>query len=51
MKKSSLILKTYSRECLPVFEEVDVEVQYEQQKHNLSLVVVSGEGPGLLGRD
>ena len=51
MKKSSLILKTYSGECLPVLGEVDVEVQYEQQKHNLSLVVVSGEGPSLLGRD
>ena len=51
MRKSSLLLKTYSGESIPVLGELDVDVQYEQQQHKLRLAVVAGEGPSLLGRD
>ena len=45
------LLKTYSGERLQVSGEVDVQVQYEQQTQVLSLAVVAGSGPSLLGRD
>ncbi len=52
MQKSPLLLKTYSRNCLPVLGELEaVDVEYGQQKHQLRPIVVYGEGPSLLGRD
>ena len=51
LRESPLLLKTYSGERLQVSGEVDVQVQYEQQTQVLSLAVVAGSGPSLLGRD
>ena len=51
LKKSSMLLRTYSGECLPVIGEMEVRVQYRPQDHNLVLTVVAGSGPSLLGRN
>lgn len=51
LRSSSVLLKTYSGECLPVLGELDVQVEYEQQKRGLVLIVVAGTGPSLLGRN
>ena len=51
LKKSQVLLKTYSGEPLPVIGEVEVRVQYEQQEKDLVLTVVAGNGPCLLGRN
>lgn len=50
-EESSLLLKTYSGEQLQVKGEVDVQVRYERQTQVLSLAIVAGSGPSLLGRD
>ena len=44
-------LRTYTGEILKVLESREVEVSYGQQIGHLQLVVVSGDGPCLLGRD
>ena len=44
-------LKTYTGERIPVLGEVVVEVSYQQQNHQLSLIVVKGKGHNLFGRD
>ena len=49
--KSSIVLKTYMKESIPVAGEINVAVEYNTQKVNANLVVVSIEGPALLGRD
>ena len=51
LRESPLLLKTYSGERLQVSVEVGIQVQYEQQTQVLSLAVVAGSGPSLLGRD
>ena len=51
LEKSQVLLKTYSGEQWPVAGEVDVRVQYEQQTQDLTLTVVVGERPCLLGRN
>ncbi len=51
MRKSTLLLKTYSGKCLPVLGELEADVEYGQQKHQLCLIVVDGDGPSLLGQD
>ena len=48
---SSVILRTYSGEKIPVKGRVDVVVNYENQKFELPLYVVDGGGPTLLGRN
>ena len=49
---SNAILKTYTGEQIPVKEVLPVTVHYGQQTHgNIKLLVVSGRGPSLLGRD
>ena len=52
LKPSTMLLKTYTGEVMEVLGELVVEVEYKQQgpKH-LSLVVVRGNGPCLLGRN
>ena len=44
-------LKTYTREVIRVLGEIQVEVSLNHQKENLSLLIVEGDGPSLLGRD
>ena len=50
-RESDVVLKTYTAEELEVRGEIDVEVQYQKQKQMLTLVVVAGNGPALLGRN
>ena len=52
LQPTSIILKTYTGEQIPVKGTLPVEVRYGQQHHkNLKLLVVSGSGPCLMGRD
>ena len=44
-------LKTYSDETLPILGTLNVQVSHNKQKACLALVVVTGSGPSLLGRD
>ena len=48
---SDLSLTTYSNENLSVIGEMPMEVLYGRQKAQLMLVVASGKGPTLLGRN
>ena len=49
--KSSVLLKTYTNEVMSVVGELQVKVQYGEQTETLKLIVISGRGPILLGRD
>ena len=51
LKEAPMGLKTYTGERIPVLGEVVVEVSYQQQNHQLSLIVVKGKGHNLFGRD
>ena len=51
IRELTVLLRTYSGEHLPVVGEMDVRVKYGEQHCDLALTVVSGEGPGLLGRN
>ena len=52
LQPSTAILRTYTGEQIPVKGVLPVTVHYGQQTHrNLKLLVVSGPGPCLLGRD
>ena len=44
-------LTTYTGEVIDILGEVEVTVQYKGQERKLNLLVVTGEGPSLLGRD
>ena len=44
-------LRTYSGERIPVLGSLEVEGEYESQVATLPLLVVKGNGPGLLGRN
>ena len=48
---SEVHLTTYTKEPLIIIGQKVVEVQYKDQKKNLILVIVEGNGPALLGRD
>ena len=49
--KPSVRLKTYTREAIKPIGEITAEVKYGEQSHTLSLMIVDGNGPSLLGRD
>ena len=51
LKSASSSLKTYTGQVIPVLGSVDVNVQYQNQEDKLSLMVVKGDGPNLLGRN
>ena len=52
LQPSNTVLKTYTGEQIPVKGTLKVDVEYEQQRcSQLSLLVVHGSGPCLLGRD
>ena len=51
LRKSSVILCTYSKEKLSVLGEMEANVSYEEQQAQLTILVVKGDGPTLLGRD
>ena len=48
---TDVTLHYYSGECIPVVGSVDVCVSYKGQKITLPLVIVTGVGPSLLGRN
>ena len=51
LQKSTVSLRTYTGEPLDVMGSMEVEVKYKSQEARLPLLVVTGEGPCLLGRD
>ena len=51
LKQSNLLLKTYTGEPLKLEGEATVNVNYQGQRFTLPLVVVTGNGPPLLGRN
>ena len=51
LQPTAVKLHTYSGEQLTVKGVISVEVQYNGQSKSLSLIVTSGRGPILLGRD
>lgn len=48
---SEVKLRTYTGDYLKVLGEIEVEVHYKRQCHTVGLVVVTGNGPSLVGRD
>ena len=50
-RETNVTLKTYTGERIDMVGEVDMAVQYGDQKKDLVLVVVAGSGPVLLGRN
>ena len=51
LKRTTVVLRTYTGEPIRVAGHLDVKVQYGSQSCTLPLVVVAGKGPTLLGRD
>ena len=51
LKSSSIVLRTYTGQAVPVLGEFTAEVQYESQRMKLPLLVVGSEGPALFGRN
>ena len=51
LQVSNLQLHTYTGEKLTVLGQINVSVQYGNQSFNLPVIVVSGTGPNLMGRD
>ena len=48
---SQVVLRTYTTEKAAVVGVLPVHVVYEGQEHNLSLVIVQGNGPALFGQE
>ena len=44
-------LRTYTGENIEVLGIANVAVSFQEQNHNLQLLVVAGDGPSLLGHD
>ena len=51
LRKSKVILKTYTDQMMKVLGQLDVHVKYGTQSAPLILVVVAGNGPSLFGRN
>ena len=51
LRKSSIVLRTYTDESMQVTGQLQVHVQYRSQTQPLVLVVVAGHRSGLLGRN
>ena len=51
LQPSKLVLKTYTDEQMQIVGQLNVYVQYGEQRKPLALVVVSGDGPSLFGRN
>ena len=52
LKQTSVMLKTYTGEQIPVKGTITVDVTYGQQQHrNMELLVVGGSGPSLMGQN
>ena len=51
LQKSTVKLKSYSGEEIPVLGQMEVLVKYNHQEQNLPLLVVKGDGRSLFGRN
>ena len=51
LQPTSTKLHSYSGETIKVMGQVEVEVNYGAQTVKLPLIVISGDGPSLFGRD
>ena len=51
LQQSSTKLQSYSGESISVLGQLQVDVSYDNQCVELPLLVVSGKGPNLFGRD
>ena len=51
LQESNITLRTYSGEQLAIKGTLKVDFEYKDQKAHLQLVVATGQGPNLLGRD
>ena len=51
IKDTKINLCTYTGELLDILGVIEVAVEYQGQRDHLPLIVVSGAGPTLLGRD
>ena len=51
IRKTTVILRMYTSEIIPVRGEVQVDVTYGDQMKKLTLYVTRDEGPCLLGRE
>ena len=51
LQKTTVKLRTYTEEPMSVLGEMQVDVTYQQSTHVLTLYVVQGIGPTLLGRN
>ena len=51
LRKSSLQLKSYTNNPIPIIGEALVQVQYGNQSAQLPLIIVAGTRPNLLGRN
>ena len=47
----SVVLRTYTGEAMSVLGEMEVKVKYQDQSHDVTLMVVKGDGPNLFRRD
>ena len=51
LRHSEVVLKTYTSEKITVLGEMDVDVKYGDQENTLTLLVIKGPGPSLIGRN
>ena len=51
VSKSTVVLRTYTSEVIPMLGEVQLNVQYKGQSYTLTAYITKGAGPCLLGRD
>ena len=51
LQRSTIFLKTYTDERIPVLGQLNVKVKYGSQEARLVLLVVDSAGPTLLGRN
>ena len=51
LKPCDIVLKTYTSQKILVLGKFDVNVTYEDQEKVLTLVVIKGSGPSLIGRN
>ena len=51
LKRSNVVLKTYTEQKLTVLGEVLVHLEHRKQKQQMPLIVVNGKGLTLLGCD
>ena len=50
VRPSTIVLRTYMAEKIPLLGETQLCVEYKGQKHTLTAYITKGTGPCLLGR-